>query len=112
MNSSKRLRTGQEWSPFAWVPLLRKRQVSVPVSGVQCEFDSQSISCFIRRLELIFIIFFMFYWTALNNGLCFEVFKSSLAALVWGSDIGGPFGEAEKTRGRVCVADSKLKRDG
>ena len=26
--------------------------VSIPVSGVQCGFDSQSISCFIRRLEL------------------------------------------------------------
>ena len=26
------------------------------MSGVQCEFDSQSISCFIRRLELILII--------------------------------------------------------
>ena len=24
-----------------------------PVSGVQCGFDSQSISCFIGRLELI-----------------------------------------------------------
>ena len=42
------------------------------MSGVQCEFDSQSISCFIRRLELILVIFFMFYRTALNNGLCFE----------------------------------------
>ena len=36
----------------------------------------------------------------------------SLAALVWGSDRGGPVGEAEKTGGRVCVADPKLKRDG
>ena len=26
------------------------------MSGVQCEFDSQSISCFIRRLELSEII--------------------------------------------------------
>ena len=35
--------------------LLRKKntdEVSNPVSGVQFEFDSQSISCFIRRLEL------------------------------------------------------------
>ena len=24
----------------------------IPVSGVQCGFDSQSTSCFIRRLEL------------------------------------------------------------
>ena len=39
-------------------------------------------------------------------------FISSLAALVWGSDRGGPVGEAENTRGRVCVADLKLKRDG
>ena len=46
------------------------------MSGVQCEFDSQSISCFIRRLELILILFFMFYWTALNNGLCFEMLKT------------------------------------
>ena len=29
------------------------------MSGVQCEFDSQSISCFIRRLELILIILFI-----------------------------------------------------
>ena len=34
---------------------------------------------------------------------------SSLAALVWGSDRGGPVGEAEKTGGRVCVADPKRK---
>ena len=30
----------------------KKVRVSTPVSGVQCEFDSQSVSCFIRRLEL------------------------------------------------------------
>ena len=35
-----------------------------------------------------------------------------LAALVWGSDSGGPVGEVEKSQGRVCVADPKLKRDG
>ena len=44
--------------------------------------------------------------------LHFNQFISSLAALVWGSDRGGPVGEAEKTGGRVCVADPKLKRDG
>ena len=44
--------------------------------------------------------------------LHFDQFISSLAALVWGSDRGGPVGEAEKTGGRVCVVDPKLKRDG
>ena len=42
----------------------------------------------------------------------FNQFISSLAALVWGSDCGGLVVEAEKTGGRVCVADPKLKRDG
>ena len=50
----------------------------------------------------------------------FSIFNSSpfqsiymfLAALVWGSDRGGPVGEAEKTGGCVFVAHPKLKRDG
>ena len=44
--------------------------------------------------------------------LHFNQFICYLAALVGGSDRGGPVGEAEKTGGRVSVADPKLKRDG
>ena len=49
------LETGLYWAGVVSVRLgaiAERRQVSIPVSGVQCEFDSQSISCFIRRLEL------------------------------------------------------------
>ena len=54
VNSLKLCCTGQEWSPFAWVPLLR-RYVSISVSGFQCVFDSKSTSGFILWLELILI---------------------------------------------------------
>ena len=49
------LETALYWAGVVSVHLgaiAEKREVSIPVSGVQCEFDSQSMSCFIRQLEL------------------------------------------------------------
>ena len=53
------LETAPYWAGVVSVRLgaiAGRRSFSIPVSGVQCEFDSQSISCFIRRLELSYII--------------------------------------------------------
>ena len=44
------------------------------MSGVQCEFDSQSISCFIRRLELILVILFMISLEAHDKAQSTEIF--------------------------------------
>ena len=50
------LETVPYWAGVVSIRLgtIAERKVSQQglVSGVQCEFDSQSISCFIRRLEL------------------------------------------------------------
>ena len=48
------LKTAPYWAGVVSVRLgaIAERLVSIPVSGVQCEFDSQSISCFMQRLEL------------------------------------------------------------
>ena len=49
------LKTALYWAgvvPVRLGAIAERRSVSIPVSGVQCEFDSQSISCFIWWLEL------------------------------------------------------------
>ena len=49
------LETALYWAEVVSVRLgaIAERTVSsISVSGVQCGFDSQSISCFIRRVEL------------------------------------------------------------
>ena len=54
------LETALYWAGVVSVRLgaITEKKVSQhsSVSGVQCGFDHQSISCFIRRLELILII--------------------------------------------------------
>ena len=49
------LETAPYWAGVVSIRLgaIAEKKVSIPVSGVQCGFDSQSISCFIRPLELI-----------------------------------------------------------
>ena len=61
------------------MPLLRGRQVSIPVSRVQCGFDSQSTSGFIWRLKLLLMNLFT---TEFAEEFLLYIYEQVLVSLV------------------------------